>query len=205
MKLTTLVAFVGLLALATPHLADARVRGSKHDLSGRGAAGGTSEGMDEICYFCHTPHIANPVAPAWSQAQSTIIYTPYWSPTLEARVGQPTGTSKICLSCHDGQTAVDSYGGASGTATITGALALGTDLTQDHPISILYNAGGAEFNTRPTAGWAGTAADSLPLYGSAKDQVECGSCHNPHDYTGAGATKFLRRSEAAICTICHAK
>ena len=35
-------------------------------------------------------------------------YIPYSSSSLQAKPGQPTGTSKLCLSCHDGTIALGS-------------------------------------------------------------------------------------------------
>jgi hypothetical protein len=42
-------------------------------------------------------------------------FTPFTSATLDAIVGDPDGVSKLCLSCHDGVTAVDSFAGTTGT------------------------------------------------------------------------------------------
>jgi predicted CXXCH cytochrome family protein len=43
------------------------------------------------------------------------------------------------------------------------------------------------------------------MYGATNDQVECATCHNPHDQTTFG--KFLRFDNAAsaLCTTCHNK
>ena len=61
----------------------------------------------------------------------------------DAVVGQPSGASKLCLSCHDGVTALDSFAGATGTTLIgtigTGAGDLTTDLSSSHPISFTYD------------------------------------------------------------------
>ena len=54
--------------------------------------------------------------------------------------GQPDGVSLLCLSCHDGTVALDAYGGDPGNAgTIGDQFDLGTDLNNDHPISIVYD------------------------------------------------------------------
>jgi len=94
--------------------------------------------LNRICIFCHTPHHAYKVngtgvgsgpeapdgfdyLPLWNHEPTTNVgsYTPYTSgpgaPTvgpkaLQAVLGQPGGTSLLCLSCHDGSVAVNSYG-----------------------------------------------------------------------------------------------
>lgn len=113
---------------------------------------------DEICIYCHTPHHANPDpggAPLWNRALTNTFYDTYVSPTgtMQATVGQPNGISKLCLSCHDGTTAIDAYGnnlpGAAHTLhdlspesgihfSDTGAN-LDTNLANDHPISFVYD------------------------------------------------------------------
>ncbi|NIR43522.1 MAG: cytochrome C, partial [Gemmatimonadetes bacterium] len=59
---------------------------------------------ERVCIFCHTPHHASEVTPLWSRFLSVASYTPYNSSTLKvsAAPGQPTGVSRLCLSCHDG-------------------------------------------------------------------------------------------------------
>ena len=99
-----------------------------------------------ICIFCHTPHSANPAAPHWNRPSSGAIYTPYNSSTSKATIGQPTGSSKLCLSCHDGTVAlgmviskapIQLAGGIHGMPR--GRANLGTDLSDDHPISFVYD------------------------------------------------------------------
>lgn len=105
-------------------------------------------------------------APLWNRNLSTASYTMYTSPNFDATVhpaGQPRGVSMACLSCHDGTVAFDSLlnfggsGGGPGTPSpisFSGAFVdgektfkegvyppdpfpnLGTDLSNDHPISM---------------------------------------------------------------------
>ena len=75
---------------------------------------------------------------------------------------------------------------------------LGTDLRNDHPISVTYdNVADPAFNAK-----TGEKIDNLlPLYSG---RVECGTCHNPHNTTN---TQFLRRSNSSsnLCKTCHIK
>ena len=115
----------------------AGIQGSVHDFSGFSFAGG------QICLPCHTPHNAeSDAAPLWNHELSVATYNLYSSPSMQATVNQPTGASKLCLSCHDGTVAVDSFGGDSGTIFIDAFSAdanLTTDLSNDHPISFVYD------------------------------------------------------------------
>ena len=89
---------------------------------------------------------------------------------------------------------------------------VGQDLTGSHPISITYDPTVMpnDFNAIKTdaAGdyLTANASDRIPLYGSgaSKDQVECASCHNPHNHT---YNDFLRtdNTSSALCTACHIK
>lgn len=103
---------------------------TRHNLTQRGAAGadllsgGPNSGgaamMDssrnnygEVCVYCHTPHGAaiNATAPLWNRALPTgTTYQTYNllnTSSLTQTVSQPGGASLPCLSCHDGQQAVD--------------------------------------------------------------------------------------------------
>lgn len=192
-------------------MASAAIQGTKHDFSASGDATGQGFGMSsEICNVCHAPH--NPAGaadgPLWNHAVTGESFTAYTSPTgtLDATVGAPGGVSKLCLSCHDGVTALDSFGGAAGATPITGTANLTNDLSNDHPISFTYDANLAttldgELAT-PASGTVGT--DNLPLFGGSNDQMECASCHDAH---GTGNTKFLRvdNTSSALCLNCHSK
>src|SRR5690242_6849752 len=79
---------------------------SKHNLAISGPGEIRAMAETEICIFCHTPHKTTGQAPLWSHVMPAQNYTPYSSTTMKATdVGQPTGASKLCLSCHDGTVA----------------------------------------------------------------------------------------------------
>jgi hypothetical protein len=181
----------------------ASIVGSKHDMSttGGSAAFGAA-GQTQVCIYCHTPHSAktgvDDLAPLWNHANTVAIFTTYGTTAQGTTAGAVGGTSKACLSCHDGTVAVDSFGSATGTHLIgAGATLIGTDLTNDHPISIEYAKAGVTGLAAAVGGKVGT----LPLF---SNNVECASCHSVHDN---GHTKFQRVSNAqsALCITCHMK
>jgi predicted CXXCH cytochrome family protein len=144
------------------------------------------------------------LVPLWNHGSTAANFTLYTSPSLNAVPGQPVGVSKACLSCHDGTVAIDSYGGATGGDFITGTALLGTDISNDHPVSFTYDAALATLDgglaTPSSAAWV-DAGQTVPLYGA---KLECGSCHNVHDPQYGD---FLRKANAAsaLCLTCHAK
>jgi len=197
------IALTAALVVLGAGSAFALLSGSAHDFT-------ASLGLAEICQPCHTPHNADTTiadAPLWNHTVSTGAggWTPYAGPgTLNATVGQPGSISILCLSCHDGTVAVDSFPGGAGTTFIsTGNL--DTDLTNDHPIGFVYDAGLATDDgalVTPTSVSA-VGVDALPLFAT---YMECASCHDVHN-SGAGPTKLLHVSNAGsnLCLNCHIK
>ena len=109
-----LVTTAGLFAAASA-MAQGSMVGTKHDFS---AAAWNPGG--ETCIVCHTPHGGDSAvaadAPLWNHAlNATQTYTMYSRPLDGGAPGQPNALSKLCLSCHDGTIAVDSFGGTTGT------------------------------------------------------------------------------------------
>src|SRR4051794_3929392 len=137
---------VALISLSAPIHAAESILTSKHDLSVTSPNSIKAVTESEVCIFCHTPHQAGET-PLWNHTLSAATYTPYSSSTTKASIGQPTGASKLCLSCHDGTVAlgmINSRSSAlqmqSGVTTLpTGHSNLGTDLSDDHPISFTYD------------------------------------------------------------------
>jgi predicted CXXCH cytochrome family protein len=212
-------------AFVLPALAADDVTNTVHNLSTTASTAArtyyVTTGTDEVCVFCHTPHAGNTKVGValWNKGTPAGPYTMYSSSTLDMTIaGSPQGVSLACLSCHDGTLALDNMinGPGSGHYTASGAsqaytwnstntlssgvASLGTDLSNDHPISITYD------NTVDTAfnSAASVTAAGLPLYGASSDQVECATCHNPHEAT---LPTFYRMDNAgsAMCTTCHIK
>lgn len=182
-----------------------QITGSAHDFSGFTWSGG------EICIACHTPHNADgtvPNVPLWNHELSAVAtYTLYSSNTLNATMGQPSGSSKLCLSCHDGTVALENFGGATGGITFVSTGNVGTNISDDHPISFDYDdalaTADGELATPSSAlsGLGGTIAADM-LFGG---QMQCGSCHDVHN--GEGVTHLLLKTNAAsaLCLTCHTK
>ena len=200
------------LLLAAQAAIGGTITGSAHDFSGQAWSGG------QICVACHAPHNTNTTvteAPLWNHALSTATYSVYASTTMNATVGQPGGLSKLCMSCHDGTVAVNSFGGTVGTTMLTGTKNLGNSLANDHPIGITYDAAlvaadGAlnAVTTAVTIGSgaktkAGTITSNL-LYAG---KLECSSCHDVHNTFTAASGKLVKVSMngSALCTTCHSK
>lgn len=167
-------------------------------------------------------------------------YASLQTPSLDGTVAPVGSISMACLSCHDGTQAMDNIINAPGSGQVvadggdingrpytwtsavagvvdtngrlvSGAAAIGTDLSNDHPIGIQYCGGRVagptsackdeDFNAVQNAtingnnvfwvdtGGAGKQRTDLPLYVRAGSEalgplVECGSCHDPHVSAG---------------------
>ncbi len=204
----TILLFAALVLVTTA--AQAAITGSAHDFSGAGY------GTDEICIFCHSVHNAKQegavtIAPLWYHKMSTASYTTYTSPSLKQTALQPRGPSKLCLSCHDGSVAIDSFGNKSGTNLVTGSANIGTNLSDDHPISIKWKHSTFKVNPNCSDCHGGVmhsfTYSGLPFYGTAGNMyLECGSCHEPHNKFPQ-YPKMLRKALAGsyICLFCHGK
>jgi hypothetical protein len=218
----------GLAPLAPAHAAKvADIANTRHNLSKSGPGTVTATNETQICVFCHTPHGAENVvgAPLWNRKLSGATYTTYSSSSIEASVAElskgPGGLSRLCLSCHDGTLAIGNVNVLNGQTNVSIALSgtgaggtmppgagtttgftrnLGTDLSNDHPISFTYDAtvASADGELRTPDGaivgtrLAGQPRPKLPL---ENGQMQCTTCHDPHlketDPTKPAA-KFLR-------------
>ena len=183
--------------------------------------------------------------PLWNRNASNATYTRYSSSSLDANTiafgfnDQPAGSSLLCLSCHDGMVAIGNINVLNGQAqsitlqntengrmpikdaqgvsnVLTGFTRnLGTDLSNDHPISFTYNDALAVQDTELTRLTTGAPAQQdfatgnligirtsgykpkLPLEPTGpggSGQVQCATCHDPH----ITAEKFLRLSRFQI-------
>jgi len=211
MRLLTLISGLAAVAISGSLMAigAGNITATKHNLSFSGgqAIKATNAADDQICVFCHTPHNSNPIAPLWNKSSNGNAYTPYDSSTFSiVTPGQPTGSSLLCLSCHDGTLALgEIYNDANVTMTDAnmpaGVTRLTTDLSDDHPVSFDYaTARAANSELKTTA--AVNADPDVNLDGSGL--IQCTSCHDPH--TDA-VPKFLVKSNtaSALCITCHTK
>lgn len=215
-KALVALALAGLAATAS-----AAIQNGPHDLSSTGPWPATLAPQISSCQFCHAPHNVNTAvtgAPLWNRntvtGQTWQMYTSatLMNPGRRTDAEGPNVNSATCLSCHDGTTDMgDTYTGSNGYAGAvtlanaafggaTNSAIVGTDLRNDHPVSVRYVEGGT-YNAASAARTAGIRFYSY----SGFDYVECGSCHDPHnhDRTGGGYAPFLRVAKASMCTTCH--
>jgi predicted CXXCH cytochrome family protein len=194
---------LGLMAAA--QLAGAQLAQSVHDFSAPGQA------PTEVCRPCHTPQNGPTSLPIvlWNREPAPGAYTVYESPTMNALIGQPKGVSKTCLSCHDGTVATASFKGAVSN-TLIGPANLGTDLSNDHPVSFTYNDalavadGELHSPTTQSSGLGGTIASDM-LFGSDNSQLECASCHDVHNASNQEYLLVKSNARSALCMTCHSK
>ncbi len=191
---------VGLFSPAA--IAQSNVINTKHNLSISGP--GTVKALTEtrVCVFCHTPHNGSPDSPLWNKELQPQQYDVYASSSLKAgTLPQPSGPTKLCLSCHDGTIAlgavVNPSGGISmaGNTIPGGSLSnFGLNLTSHHPVSFSYA------SSLPNSELVATPPSNLTFGGA--DEIHCTTCHEPHTDTYG---KFLAMDNrfSALCTSCH--
>ena len=186
--------------------ADESVVNSKHDLSAQGPGPIRAVEEVEVCIFCHAPHNNAPQTPLWNRANPRTHYRIYESSTLDARVDQPSGPSKMCLSCHDGSMALGNVLSRPVTHPIVmtartmppGPADLTNDLSDDHPIGFHYDRALATTD-RQVRDPAVVSVD-LPL--GAHGEMHCTSCHDPHNNQLGDFLRFTDQM-SAICVACH--
>lgn len=219
---------------------------NKHNLSSSATHGGRKAqtpalgGTDQICIFCHIPHSAAPQSTLWSRPDPNTATFPLYAqplaikgnipgmidPTAPSRskysntdpsVTYPNGASRLCLSCHDGITAIGILRDNTSIAMVGGSDYVPAnaviDLSTTHPISFVYNAAvlgdilaarGINTYQLPSA----VDAVDTPLDG--QDRMQCTTCHDPHDDAAefAGLPPFWRQTGGAdpyldVCNACH--
>ncbi len=180
---------------------------SVHNLSVSGPGAYHAQAEGEVCIFCHAPHNASLQAPLWNRDDSRASYLTYQSTTFQGAIAQPNGSTKLCLSCHDGTIALGKVVSLGQTEIAMqagrrfldqGEAFLGTNLRDDHPVSFAYDGsrGGSSSEFVP--------ARSIPhpVQLDGKGQVQCTSCHDAHDDSFGN---FLRTTDrqGALCLACH--
>ncbi|MEW6072965.1 MAG: cytochrome c3 family protein [Planctomycetota bacterium] len=199
MKVLLIRAIASVAFLLVASAVWAEITGSAHDFSSYGWSG------QQICVACHIPHDADqtvPESPLWNHEVGNETYTLYSSPTLDQQPEQPRGPSLLCLGCHDGVTAVDSFGGNMGSYFLTGDARIGTDLSNDHPISIYWDhqTGDGGLVCSNCHNFHEPVDPYLPFFDR---YVECSTCHDVHNTVGIPKLLRASMSGSQLCLHCH--
>lgn len=197
------------------------VVGTLHNLSVSGPGEIRSLDETEVCKFCHVPHNAEAAQPLWGHALSRVQYRmPQTRTGQETLLLQPDGSSRLCLSCHDGTVALGEIVTEARPIRMTGGDRLGpqrrgflgTDLSGSHPISFIYGeaqtlSGGAEETDMGLKPLGTVRADGeVRLDGEGK--MQCTTCHDAHAdayYQPGLVPRFwVKPSLEEVCLVCHA-
>jgi len=182
---------------------------------------------EEICRVCHVPHDHDRAQNygqwglLWNHEVTTATFSMYASATLDGSMAsQPTGTSKMCLGCHDGTVGIDTFDQYSGQTvfmkdynlnSVVPGSSFGGNLMSTHPISIEYDPV-ADPGLHPVTNLMGASGTILDVLDGGR--VQCSSCHDIHDQPGESVpgTHLLRVSQRAsqgsasgLCLTCHIK
>lgn len=217
---------------------------NKHNLSSNSSNVVKASSDTRICVFCHTPHGASPQSALWNRKDSTTVSFPlYNSTTLNIDdtgisdasqyksdpATYPNGATRMCLSCHDGVSAIG--GILTGLESLTSKIQMNydtlltaypsslnasadkvvVDLASSHPVSFVYN------NTVKDLinGAEGATNYKLPFDAplDSQERMQCTTCHDPHDDTRTGSydLPFWRNTKTMnplldydnTCTDCH--
>jgi hypothetical protein len=159
----------------------------------------------DLCGPCHMAHGSDPnnqLIPLWShETTSASGWQPYVSPH-STPIGQPSGQSLACLSCHDGTLAYNQLKGQQvgpDKLTVQGDYIIGNgashDLRGDHPVSFSYQAAVNASPTNTLKLATEVLGSTLPALNTLNGQtvsqaflksgqVECSSCHDVHRSVG---------------------
>jgi hypothetical protein len=227
----------GISAGAGPKISEI---GNKHNFSSTNTAPGINfrastigdnagyQRSSQICVFCHTPHRSSGEGALWNRVATTKTFLHYSSTTLRiddpamrtvTEYGQPNGSSRLCLSCHDGVTALAAVFttplGITNqlqftnirTGTTNASVAIGYETySSHHPVSFKYDANvrsllnaynGVEFTHINT--------DEVKL--DKKMRMQCTTCHDPHQDKSEPPSPlspfWTTTTYQKVCDSCH--
>ncbi len=195
---------IGLLSVVLCGLSSLALAGNltdpsnAHNLSSTATNAVRATTETRICVFCHTPHGAVAQTSLWNRndPDSMGSFPLYSSATLNIddpgivglsgynTTDYPNGASRMCLSCHDGVTAIGEIVNGS-TISMTHAtlndFGSGTiDLATSHPISFVYNAAVRDAINVAEGGSNYQLSANTKVTTDSADRMQCTTCHDPH-------------------------
>ncbi len=218
------LALVAAWALAPPAAIAGTIVGTVHDFTATG--GGTSDfkGAADyaVCDTCHTAHHSTESILMWNHTLSSNTLTfgtgaaTTAGTTLPTNIGGQTGTTKYCLSCHDGSVAVgDTIAGSEWSTDnyITGDMVIAPsgNLLGTHPVGVPYpDIAGATYQGIVSMADPDEYSDSparVKIYGTVAGEkgIECATCHDIHNNPAHGPLLREGGTYASICQECHLK
>ncbi len=217
------------------------ILGSKHDLTslneraGVEAMGGVAfSDYGDACIYCHIPADKENESeragqiPGWNRIKPNYdSYELYSSPTLNSKVSRPGDISLLCLSCHDGMSAVDRvvfrpsgwmsaddyslHMKLNDTDNISSCAkchdgyvahdisnkVIGDKFNDDHPVAIRYLGLKVDSPGFKSPDSARGFNNGIRLYDG---NIECATCHDIHQ---PDSYKLLRVDTEILCSTCH--
>ena len=192
-----------------------------HNLSSTGPGEVRSLDEKQVCKFCHIPHNEVSVQPLWARplSQATYEVPDLRSSGVASPAPQPDGSSRLCLSCHDGTIALgESRRGGRG-ASMVGFSRLspgrrgfiGTDLSGHHPISFVLPEGDRVENGLSDSDMTLNSLQAIradrEVKIDAEGKMQCNSCHDPHsdnNYVPDRVPRFwVKKTVDEVCLTCH--
>jgi len=188
------------------------VLNSKHNLSSSGSGDIKASSETRVCIFCHSSHNTSSEGPLWNHETTSGKFKTYERSTMDSKAEQPNGSTKLCLSCHDGTIAVGAIKGVSqpirmnnvgagGEIPSSSKSNVGMDLSGTHPVSVKYEQNIALADSHLK--WP--PQDPEKIVGTDADgYVQCTSCHDPHDDSKSEKYPFWNKTTFdAVCISCH--
>ncbi|MDH3997212.1 MAG: hypothetical protein OET90_00085 [Desulfuromonadales bacterium] len=210
---------------------------ANHDVVQPKASDPLVGGTTRICVFCHAPHASQAGTPLWNRpdpdassfqlyAQPLAIKGDMGNADAATRTGYtdsgaveyPNGASRLCMSCHDGITAIGARGNRATIPMLGGDELVNTvvDLTTSHPISFTYTQTIIDNDINPFRAGFYQMPDTSDAVDTPLDnlsRMQCTTCHDPHydaqlDYPALPpfwrqtSTVFINRY-TDVCNACH--
>jgi len=214
---------------------------NKHNLSSLSGNNVRATTDTRICVFCHTPHNASAQSALWNRKNPATTIFPLYNDiagTLNIDdpaivplsqydnsnpATYPNGATRLCLSCHDGVSAVGEV--LNGLELFTSKIAMSYEtlnaaggsgvvtLDTSHPVSFVYN-GAVKSAINAAEGVADNINYQLPTIVplDGQERMQCTTCHDPHEDTrSAGYTLPFWRNYSGnditdydgTCQDCH--